>query len=169
VDGAIVAEGVALRDFRDFYRSEYPSIFRATWLATGDRDAAFDATQEAFKRAFVRWRRLRKHEWAGGWVMTTALNLCKDSARRTRRERQERRLEPASGDIARSSATVRLDVAAALRKLPSRQRTALTLFYIGDLPLPAIAGLMEISEGTVKAHLAQGRAALRKLLEERDE
>lgn len=162
-----ISEGWArsVADFETFYRNQYPQVYRAAYLATSDPDAAFDATQEAFKRAYARWRRLRRHEWAGGWVMTTTLNLCKRTGRNSSRE--------VASDVTYDRPTPgpgpdRVDVTAALSTLPARQRTATILFYIGDLPLPAIAHLMGVSEGTVKAHLAQARASLRQALEVRD-
>lgn len=152
-------------DFEDFYRTQYPQVYRAAFLATSDRDLAFDATQEAFKKAYSRWRRLQRHDWAGGWVMTTALNLCK---RMGARRALERAGDVSAGTFSRGPGPERVDVSNALGALPPRQRTATILFYIGDLPLPAIAHLMSVSEGTVKAHLAQARASLRGALEVRD-
>lgn len=138
--------------FEEFYQREFPLVYRASFLASGDRDRALDATQEAFGRALARWRRLSKESWAGGWVMTTALNLLKSPQRKVAGE--ERGSLEAPG-------IERVLVEDALRWLPRRQREALILFYIADLPLPAIAELMKVAQGTVKAHLAQGRAALR--------
>ena len=66
-------------NFDGFCKSEYASVYRAAFAFTGDKDAALDATQEAFSRAFARWARLSREPWAGGWVMTTALNLCRGS------------------------------------------------------------------------------------------
>ncbi|MGH2808932.1 MAG: sigma-70 family RNA polymerase sigma factor [Actinomycetota bacterium] len=152
-------------DFESFYRAQYPQIYRAAFLATSDSDLALDATQEAFKKAYARWRRLQRHEWAGGWVMTTTLNLCKRMGSRAARER--------ASDVSAEThiggpRPDRVDVSKALATLPARQRMATILFYIGDLPLDAIAYLMGVSEGTVKAHLAQARASLRDALEVRD-
>lgn len=145
-------------DFADFYRGEFPQVYRAAYAVTGDPQAAFDLTQEAFARAFARWRRLSREEWAGGWVMTTALNLAK-----------HRRAEvPGAGTDRLHTAAPggeRVDLVRALRLLPYRQRQALVLHYVGDLHPRAVARVMDVSEGTVKAHLAQGRAALRKKLE----
>jgi DNA-directed RNA polymerase specialized sigma24 family protein len=44
-------------DFDSFYSAEYPNVYRAARAWTGDEQAALDATQEAFVRAFARWRR----------------------------------------------------------------------------------------------------------------
>jgi RNA polymerase sigma factor (sigma-70 family) len=92
--------------------------------------------------------------------MTTALNLC--------RKEHGRRARVRSGDvperlIALSSAA--LEMRDALAGLPTRQREAVTLFYVGDLSIHAIAEVMNISDGAVKAHLSHGRKRLRELLD----
>lgn len=150
--------------FEEFFRSEYPAVYRAAYLGVGSSEAAQDITQEAFARAFSRWRRLRDQPWAGGWVMTTALNLC----RKYQKKETERVNDVGPAAQTRGPTEDRLDLSAALRNLPPRQRTATILFYLGDLSVPQIAHSMQISEGTVKAHLAQARTALRELLEVSD-
>ncbi len=149
-----------MASFTEFYEREYASVYRAVRFVVGP-DEAFDVTQDAFHKAYVRWRRLSKHEWAGGWVMTTALNLAKRNRQRPMVNSDGRAPAPAAGEA-------RLDLVAALRRLPHRQAQALVLTYIGDLPVAAVADLMGTSEGTVKSHLARGRAALRKLMEDHD-
>ena len=153
---------VGQADFESFYKVQYPHVYRAVYLATGDPDAAFDATQEAFKRAYARWWRLSKHDWAGGWVMTTALNASKRAGRVSSREALG--ADAPVGDRSGPN-PARVDLADALRRLPARQRTATVLYYLGDQPLSAIANVMGVSEGTVKAHLAQARKKLRDALE----
>jgi RNA polymerase sigma-70 factor (ECF subfamily) len=159
-----VGAPAARADFGDFYRGEFPQVYRAAFLVTGDREAALDLTQDAFERAYARWRRLSREEWAGGWVMTTALNLAK---------RRFRAARDAPGDVVaiapEAAGPERVDLVQALRTLPLRQRQALVLHYVADLDTISIAQVMAISEGTVKAHLAQGRAALRRKLEVGDE
>jgi len=148
-----------LGSFEDFYREQYPRIVRAILLATGDQELSFDATQEAFKRAFMRWSRLQKHPWAGGWVMTTAFNVAKRHRSRTRRER-ELLLGVSEAPKMPGPDTRPMDIAKALRQLPYRQRQATILYYWGDLPTVAVAELMDVAEGTVRAHLAAARKTL---------
>ena len=52
-----------------------------------------------------------------------------------------------------------------LRTLPLKQRTALALYYVGDLTEREVADVMHVSEGTVKQHLHRGRQTLRETLE----
>lgn len=152
---------MTLRSFEEFYGSEYSSVFRAVFVAMGDPEQARDATQEAFRRAFVRWRRLSRHDWAGGWVMTTALN----AARRTRRnDAREIATEIPDDPVSPPAIEDRVDLLDAVRTLPFRQRQAVVLFYLADLPTPVVAEFMRISEGAVKAHLAQARSSLKRTM-----
>jgi RNA polymerase sigma-70 factor (ECF subfamily) len=148
--------------FEDFYATEFDRVFDSAYSFCGDRHAALDATQEAFARAFARWWRLSRQDWAGAWVTTTALNVLRRAFRKAAFERHTHQT-PVSSDPGQ-----RMDVLAALRSLPARQRQAATLFYIADLPVSVVADAMRLSEGTVKAHLARARQHMRHTLEERD-
>jgi len=48
-------------------------------------------------------------------------------------------------------------------RLAPRQRIAMALYYVEDLPVREIAESMQISEGAVKAHLSQGRSNLARI------
>jgi RNA polymerase sigma-70 factor, ECF subfamily len=148
--------------FHDFYAAEFDRVFDSAYAFCGDRQAALDATQEAFTRAFARWWRLSRRDWAGAWVTTTALNVLRRAFRNAALERQPQKNQ-ASSDPGQ-----RVDLLAALRSLPARQRQAATLFYIADLPVSVVADVMNLSQGTVKAHLARAREHLRRSLEERN-
>ena len=148
--------------FEDFYAAEFDRVLDSAFAFSGDRDAATDATQEAFARAFARWRRLSRQEWVGGWVTTTALNVLR------RRYRDAARSRVPVEEKASHDAHGRVDLLRALRALPVRQREAAVLFYVADLPLHAVAEAMGVSDGAVKSHLARAREGLRVSLEERD-
>jgi RNA polymerase sigma-70 factor (ECF subfamily) len=147
--------------FEDFYAAEFDRVLDSAFAFSGDRDAAMDATQESFARAYARWRRLSRQEWAGGWVMTTALNVLR------RRYRDAARSPVPVDEQASHDGHGRVDLMRALRALPIRQREAAVLFYVADLPLHAVAEAMGISDGAVKSHLSRAREGLRVNLEER--
>jgi len=146
------------RDFAEFYEREFAAAFRPVLALCRDRAVAEDATQEAFARALERWRRLRDRSWAAGWVTTTALNLARRSLRR-RPAPPESRLDPVDLEGG-------WDVWRAVGRLPARQQEAVVLHYVLDLPVADVAQAMRCAEGTVKAHLARARSALRSTLEE---
>jgi RNA polymerase sigma-70 factor (ECF subfamily) len=70
-------------DFRHVYERASPTVYRVAYRLSGRRETAEDATQEAFARAFERWARLRGEPWVVGWIVTTALNILRRTARRT--------------------------------------------------------------------------------------
>ncbi len=145
--------------FEGFCRAEYPAVYRACFAFSGSRDIALDCTQEAFSRAYARWRRLSRQQWAGGWVTTTALNLARRALRsRTLSNSAER------APVDHNEPDLRLDVVEALRSLPLRQRQAVVLHYLADLPVAAVAELMNASEGSVKTHLSRARRRLGSIL-----
>lgn len=148
--------------FEAFYLAEFDRVLDSAFAFSGDRDAATDATQEAFARAFARWRRLSRQEWAGGWVTTTALNVLR------RRFRDAVRSQPPVERATSPDSHGRVDLLRGLQALPVRQRQAAVLFYVADLPLHAVAEAMGVSDGAVKSHLARAREGLRVTLEERD-
>ena len=138
--------------FEALYEREFASVYRAAFLLCGDRSSAEDATQEAFARALVRWRRLEGQPWAAGWVMTTAMNAARRAMRR-----------PPLVEDPRSTATDhdgRLDVRDAIGRLPARQQEAVALHYLLDLSVTDTAAAMGVTGGTVKAHLSRARDAL---------
>ncbi len=57
----------------------------------------------------------------------------------------------------------------ALGTLPVRQRQAIVLHYLADLPVEEVAGILAVSGGTVKSLLARGRRALAARLGEPEE
>ncbi len=147
--------------FEDFYRAEYERAFRAAYLFSGDREMAFDATQEAFMDAFAKWKSLSKEPWAAAWVMTAAMNRCRGSWRRIRREMQLLAAMEGVASTTQSLDTDHVDLVSALRQLPPRQRQATVLYYVADLPVAVVADRLGVSEGTIKAHLSQARHKLR--------
>ena len=153
--------------FEAFCSREYERVFRAALALSGRRDVAQDATQEAFGRALSRWGRLRKQPWAGGWVMTTALNLCRSDFHHRRRLTQVR--SSVVDWLTEPPCPERVDLVSALRALPLRQRQAVILHYIGDLPVHIVAELMNTADGTVKSYLWRARRSLRLALAESDD
>ncbi|HXQ76364.1 MAG TPA: sigma-70 family RNA polymerase sigma factor [Acidimicrobiales bacterium] len=78
-----------------------------------------------------------------------------------RRSREQRAASPESVD----AAEVRPEVLAAVVRLSIRQRAVIVLTYWDDLDPTAIASLLDISDGSVRRHLARGRSRLKETLD----
>ncbi|GAA1850728.1 SigE family RNA polymerase sigma factor [Asanoa iriomotensis] len=148
--------------FDSFYAAHFNRLMIQLYAYTADVSAAQDAVQEAFTRAWPRWDRLVTYDEPAAWVRRVALNVAANRWRRVQaarahaRHHREEAVDPPSPD--------RVALARALRTLPEKQRRAIVLFHIADLSIAAIATEEGVPEGTVKAWLHRGRAALATLL-----
>lgn len=147
-------------EFDEFYESYFDRVARALALAGGDRDLAHDAAQEAFARALRQWRKVREMGRPDGWVYVVAMNHMRDHWRRTAR-RRGRSPDPGYAADNTSAVATRLSVRDAIETLPPRQREAVVLRYLADLPLADVAAAMECATGTVKATLHQAMVNMR--------
>lgn len=67
-------------------------------------------------------------------------------------------------EAATADAQVSAYLHAAIEALPPLQRTVLTLYHLDELPIPDIAAMTGLPEGTIKSHLFRSRKRLRELL-----
>jgi RNA polymerase sigma-70 factor (ECF subfamily) len=154
--------------FEEFYAATVDRLLGHLFLVTGDLHAAEEIVQEAFTRASMRWPRLRSYDVPEAWVRRVAMNLAADRARSLRRQtRALMRLGPPPTVPSVSVETLAL--VEALRTLPVRQRQAVVLHYLADLPVADIALALAVPSGTVKSLLARGRRALAAKLGEPEE
>ena len=113
-------------------------------------DRVPDALAEAFYYAWVHWERVRTLDNPGGYLFRVA-----QSRSRTRMEG----LLPAPDPHRADDFEPRL--AAAVRGLPTRQRTAVWLVHGCGWTSAEAAEAMEISASAVATHLARAMARLR--------
>ncbi|MXG92103.1 RNA polymerase sigma factor [Nocardioides flavescens] len=151
-------------EFDDFYTASFARVTAQVYAMIGDRDEAQECVQEAFARAWSHRRTLDRTEHPEAWVRTTAYRLAVSRWRRVVRGRRpsDRAVSLPTQTAAPSEAHVA--VVTALRQLPEHQRRVLVLHHIADLPVAEVAREVGAPEGTVKARLSRGRAALAALL-----
>jgi RNA polymerase sigma factor (sigma-70 family) len=127
----------------------------------GDAEAAADVAQEVAITAVRRAGSLRDPAALDGWLHRIAVRAALREARRAGRRREAER----AGHATRPDADHGLgDALALLDGLPARQRAALTLRYVHDLPDAAIARALRCRPGTVRSLLSRGREAVRAVM-----
>jgi RNA polymerase sigma-70 factor (ECF subfamily) len=133
--------------------------FRLAMTMLNDRGMAEDVVQEAALKAWRNLGRLRPDSPLRPWFLTVVANECR-SARRTRWWRVLRFPEMAA---ARQVARVeeRIDLAAALDRLPQHHLLPLSLYYHLDLPIAEVARVLGCSEGAARVRIHRALAALR--------
>src|SRR4051794_38150339 len=153
-------------EFDDFYTSSFQRVTAAVYAMIGDRDEAQECVQEAFARAWSHRRRLDRAEHPEAWVRTVAYRLAVSRWRRTMRGRRAPDRALSSSGTSAPPSDDHVAVVEALKRLPEAQRRVLVLHHIADLPVHEVAREVGAPEGTVKARLSRGRAALAALLAE---
>ena len=144
--------------FDALFRREFAAITRTAYLIVGDREVAREIAQDAFVQVLRHWKKVRVMESPGGWARRVAI---RDAVRAKRRDVRGAALAAAGArEPGTTAEPLVLDVRDALLTLPVRQRAAIALHYLDDLPVADIASLLDCTEGTVKTHLSRGRHAL---------
>ena len=146
-------------EFAEFFQASWEPCLRAVVASTGSVQLAEDQVAEAFARAWLSWRKVRRHPAPRAWVVRAALNTGASWWRRRIHE-----LPLAGHDAAAPhDADDGLDAAllTALRHLPDRQREVIALRVFLDLDIDTIAAHLEIAPGTVRVHLSRAMTTLR--------
>ena len=157
--------------FEEFYTATVGRLLGQLYPVTGDLHEAEEIVQEAYARASTRWARLRDYDLPEAWVRRVAMNLATDRGRRLQRQARAllRAGPPATVPPASVEALALAEALRALRALPVRQRQAIVLHHLVDLPVEEVAATLGARTGTVKSWLARGRRALATRLGEPEE
>jgi len=153
--------------FEAFFRAAFPKAVAVARRVTGEYAAAEDAAIEALAKAHLRWQRIGPAPWREGWVIRVAVN---EAIRRLPRATPRVGSDAASdnawtGDPA-EEIVQRQALIAALQRLPRRQREVVVLRYLVGLSETQVAGMLDISHGTVKTHLHRAIVGLRKYMDQ---
>lgn len=144
---------------------------------TFDVHLAVELTAETFAVAFERRTQFRgaSEAEASGWIFAIAqreLAQFHRSGDVHRRALDRLGLElpvPSQEDLDRASELIsfqqqHVGLAQQLKALPPRQRDALALRVVDELPYPEVARRLGVSEQTARARVSRGLSALRSLL-----
>jgi RNA polymerase sigma-70 factor (ECF subfamily) len=171
--GAIVRSTVT---FEDVVREHQDAVYGAALRILGDRDAALDAANQAFMKAYRSIASYDQSRPIKYWLLRIAVNEAITIGRARSRERQ--RSAPAAegvavADRAAGPEGLALDresrdaIRAAVAQLPELYREVVVLRYFNELSVDEVAGVLGRSSSTVGVQLLRGRQLLRKVLEGR--
>jgi RNA polymerase sigma factor (sigma-70 family) len=163
-DGLTSYTGTTRADFDAFYRANRPPIVRGLALALGDLEVATDATDEAFTRAFARWRTVSTLDRPEAWVYRVASNWAMSVFRRRRRS-LHRLYE---GDPADGPAIADPAIHAAVARLDVKHRSVVVCRHLLGWSVADTATALGVSEGTVKSRLHRASTQLRAHLRDFD-
>lgn len=157
------------RAFDDLVARHMRRAFGVAYRLMGQREDAEDLVQDAFLAALERIDTFRPGRSFSPWFYRILVNRGLN-ARRARSLRttvpipESAAARSPSPDRMAEQGELREELRAALASLPERQRVVVELFELEGFSGPEIAGILEISEGTVRWHLHEARRALRRAL-----
>jgi RNA polymerase sigma-70 factor (ECF subfamily) len=150
----------------------------------GNMQDSLEVSQEAFLKSYSSLDSLQKPEAFGGWLLRIVSNLSLNF-RRSRKNKPVLPLDDVlgptdsgeqsgsewmarDGDPAHRLESVELgaQLQQALAQLPEKQRLAITMFTIEEMPQKLVAEALECSVEAVKWHVFQGRKKLKEILKE---
>jgi RNA polymerase sigma factor (sigma-70 family) len=151
--------------FEDFYLREYVAVVGLAYALSGSRWGAEDLAQEAFLAAHRDWARVSTYDRPEAWVRRVVANLSVSGFRRRVAEAKAiARIAFGQPAAVPDLAARDPEVWAAIRALPRRQAQVVALYYLEDRSIAEVAGILDVTHGTVKRHLHDGRVALARRL-----
>lgn len=156
--------------FRRQLLDAIPRLRRYARALTFDPAAADDLSQQALERALTHWQQFDPQREMGVWLLSIAHNAHLDTLRRESRmtvtdpSELQRAQDDKQGDNSHVMG-LRLDLEAALERLPAEQRQPLLLVCVEQLSYAEVAEVLHIPIGTVMSRVCRGRAALRSYLD----
>ncbi|MDE6661850.1 MAG: RNA polymerase sigma factor [Lachnospiraceae bacterium] len=141
-----------------FVRKYYPEIFRYCRLHIRDYGYAEDMTQETFAKFFGTLGQYRHYGKALNYLYVIAANVCKDYYKK----KSELTMEelPEKKDCVIEEINERLDVCAAVEKLPKELREVAILFFFQEIKQKEIGEILGIGLPLVKYRVKRAREIL---------
>jgi RNA polymerase sigma-70 factor (sigma-E family) len=149
-------------EFTEFAETAVPALRRLAYVLCHDWHGADDLVQITITRLYVRWPRASSAENLTAYVRTMLFREFLHERRTSwaRRVDVTDELPPAAA-AARDHDTA-IDLEAALRRLPPRQRATLVLRFHCDLTVEQTAEILGCSQGNVKSQTARALASVRR-------
>jgi RNA polymerase sigma factor (sigma-70 family) len=145
--------------FQTFLERHRDAVYRFLVFSVGP-DAADDCLQETFVAALRAYPRLEDGSNLRAWVLTIAHRKAIDAHRA-----RSRRPVPVPDLPDRPAPQVKLPdpgLWEAVGKLPPKQRAAIVLRFVSDLPFREVGRILDSSEAAARQNVREGLAHLRK-------
>ncbi len=144
---------VGFRDpFEVVYHREFRAMVRMATALVDSPEQAEEVVQDAFAALYLKYRLVNEPV---AYVRVSVLNGCRKVLRRRRLVRRQPLVAAEPGELGYNH------VLDAVRRLPTRQRNAITLRYELQLSDAEIAETLGMPLGTVKSTLHRALARLR--------
>lgn len=151
------------------------TVYNLALRMVGDRDDAFDMTQEAFIKAYGSLSSFRGDSKFSVWIYRITTNVCLDFLRSKSRKQQVSLTvsddddeyaqldipDPSSAPEQQLMQKISMQsVEEGLKTLPDKQRQILVMRELGGMSYAEIGKALSLEEGTVKSRIFRARKRL---------
>ena len=157
--------------FELLYRAHAPAVHALARRMLGDDGAAREMVQDVFVRAWERLGSFRGESGFGTWLHRVGVNLILNQLRVTKRDLARFIDDDADGTTpipafaTSSGIDERIDLDAAIARLPAGARTVFVLHDIEGYAHDEIAQMLGLAPGTIRAQLWRSRRLLMRHLD----
>lgn len=146
----------------DLLVKKYQSPIRRFFLhqTLGDCQLSDDLAQDTFVKAYTRIGSFRGLSGFSTWLYRIAYNVWYDNVRSRRLTSDIETPSVARLNADNGSASLRMDLANALRVLSENERACITLQLMEGLSIDQMADVTGLAQGTIKSHLSRGKMKL---------
>ena len=168
--GAIVRGTVT---FEDVVREHQDAVYGAALRILGDRDAALDAANQTFMKAYRSIGSYDPSRPIRHWLLRIAVNEAITIGRARGRERARHAPESEAADVAARTPGPEVEaldresrdgIRTAVAALPDLYREVVVLRYFSELSIDEVAAVLGRSSSTVGVQLLRARQLLRKAM-----
>jgi RNA polymerase sigma-70 factor (sigma-E family) len=152
------------RQYTEYVTARIPVLRRTALLLCGDSHRADDLVQTAITRLYVHWRKASEAQDLDAYVRKILVRTFLNDQRRGWFQRERVTAEPVDRPAPAADPDAKAVLHAALATVPARQRAALVLRFLCDLPVAEVAAQLGCAEGTVKSLTSDGLKSLRRKL-----
>ena len=146
--------------------AEQTSLLRMCYMVLRDREAAQDAVQETFLKAYRALGQFRGQSSGRTWLVTIAMNTCRDMRRSAWLRYMDRRVTPEDlPEAATPPAEDDRELTLRVMQLPDKLREVIVLYYYQDMNTVEMARSLGLPQSTVATRLKRAREKLREVLE----
>jgi len=161
-------------DIETLMREYGNDILRTAYSYVNDREAAKDLFQETFIKAYYNMDRFRGDCAIKTWLISIAVNVCKDYLRSAYQKNVVPMEQPVEENIASDDNYEEIEnadrneqIRKVVNALPEKYRDVVLFVYYREMSVAEAAVALGLPEGTVKSRLARARDVLRTKLEGR--
>lgn len=139
-----------------------------TALCCGDSQLADDIAQESYIKAYLSLNTITSNDKFNAWIFSIAYNTFLNSRRSIRPTANLSSALDINSEARTDCSFEYQALYKALELLPSKERSAILLFYMQGYPVKEIARIIDASEDAVKQYLSRGRKHLKYILKSPD-